>query len=315
MSKKSDAVTNLYSTPYKSIFDEEYKFIPTGYPTVDNYMNDLPTKKVSVVTGVPKEGKSTFLHKAVLHAIDKGHRVLLIDGEHDRDTLINKLYQIVIGNEPKCFNKRKLNKMEFIEPKPHVVDMIREWHKDRLTIFSKYLYPFGNLEELFAYVDKLVDAYKYDLVVFDNLMMLVDGPNVDKNENQSRFMKRVCDIAKFKNTHCIVVAHPNKGAQAGEPMGMYDVLGSSDIVNLVDYLIQIMRVYDKEEQADAYARIILNRTRGRNIGDIPLKFETSTDCLYEMDHEGNAVIDTFNWKNKGKQTDFKPLTDTDGYPF
>ena len=133
-------------------------------------------------------------------------------------------------------------------------------------------------------------------------MMLVDGPSSEKTENQSRFMKRVCDLSKAKNCHSIVVAHPNKGAQAGEPMGLYDVLGASDIVNLVDYLIQIMRVYDDDGEADAYCRIILNRTRGRNIGDIPLKFDKASESLLEMNRNGEPILDKFNWRGNGKQT-------------
>lgn len=296
------ALTDLYSTPYESIFDDNLKFVPTGYPTCDEYMNDLPTKKVTVITGVPKEGKSTFLHKAVIHAIDKGYRVLLIDGEHDKNTLVNKLYHMTIGNNRAAYTKKKLNKMEFLEPKPHVIEILREWHKDRLMIFNKYLSPFSTLDQLFEYIEPLVEEKGIDLVVADNLMMLVDGPNVEKNENQSRFMKRMCDLAKSKNCHCIIVAHPNKGARAGEEMGMYDVLGSSDIVNLVDYLIQIMRVYDDEVDVDAYCRIILNRTRGRNIGDIPLKFDKETESLCEMARDGTAIRSYVDWQREGKQS-------------
>ena len=298
------ALTDLYNTPYKSIFDTNARFIPMGYPTVDNYTNDLPTGKVTVITGVPKEGKSTYLHRGVLHAIDKGYRVLLIDGEHERDALINKLYHIVLGNEPNTNISKKLNKMNYIEPKPHILEMLREWHKDRLMIFNKYLSPFRTLEDLFSYVEPLVEKHKIDLVVYDNLMMLVDGPSSEKTENQSRFMKRVCDLSKAKNCHSIVVAHPNKGALAGQPMGLYDVLGASDIVNLVDYLIQIMRGYDDNDNASAYCRIILNRTRGRNIGDIPLVFDKASESLLEMNTFGEPIMDRFNWKNKGTQ---KPL--------
>ena len=299
------ALNDLYSTPYHSIFNNDSKFIPTGYPTVDEMMNDLPTKKVTVLTGIPKEGKSTFLHRSLLHAVDKGHRVLLVDGEHDQDTLINKLYGIVIGNEPNTFKRRKINKMDFIEPKQNVIAQLREWHKDRLMIFTKYLAPFNTLDELFSFIEPVIVEKKIDLVIFDNLMMLIDGASSEKVENQSRFMKRTCDMAKAKNCHCVVVAHPRKGAIAGQPMDMYDVLGSSDIVNLVDYLIQIMRVYHNPEEehdpADAYCRIILNRTRGRNIGNIPLHFDTETESLLEMNANGKGIEDKFDWRMEDKQ--------------
>lgn len=294
-------IRNLYKDPYKRISESDVKFIPIGIPTAENFMNDLPTKKVTLMTGVPKEGKSTALHRIALNAVDKGYKVLLIDGEHDQDTLINKLYTMVIGNEAKYYDKVKYNKHEIIEPKPNVVDILREWHKDRLTVFSKYLAPFDNLEDLHEFVQAYVDANDIDLVIFDNLMMLVNGTNVEKLENQSRFMKLTCDLAKGSNCHCIVVAHPNKAARQGEPMGIYDVLGNSEIINLIDYMVQIMRSYDETEEAHGYFRLMLNRTIGEYIGDIPLYFDRTRRCYFEMGSLGRPIIQDFDWKGEGEQ--------------
>jgi KaiC/GvpD/RAD55 family RecA-like ATPase len=301
MSKHNLGIRNLYNDPYKRITEGDVKFIPIGIPTAEGYMNDLPTKKVTLLTGVPKEGKSTVLHRVALNAVDKGYRVLLIDGEHDQDTLINKLYTMVIGNNAKYYDKVLMNKHHIIEPKPFVLDMLKEWHKDRLTVFSKYLSPFDDLEELHDFVEAYVDANDIDLVIFDNLMMLVNGTNAEKLENQSRFMKRTCDLAKSSNCHCIVVAHPNKSAQQGEEMGIYDVLGNSEIINLVDYMVQIMRSYDSEDEADGYFRLMLNRTIGENVGNIPLYFDKGIRCYFEMTRLGKALKYEFNWKGEGEQ--------------
>ena len=89
------ALINLQNHGYKRLDNSNSKYIPTGIVSFDNMTNDLPTKKVSMITGVPKEGKSTFLHRVCLNAIDKGYKVMIIDGEHDRDDLINKLYGMV----------------------------------------------------------------------------------------------------------------------------------------------------------------------------------------------------------------------------
>lgn len=295
------ALRNLYKDPYERLSTGDVKFIPTGIYSADIMMNDLPTKKISVVTGVPKEGKSTFLHRVALNAVDKGFNVLLIDGEHDQNTLVNSLYSMVIGNTPKAYDLVKYNKIDIYEPKPHILEMLKEWHKERLLIFSKYLAPIDNLEELFVFTEKIVKEKSIDLVIFDNLMVLVNGTQAEKNENQGRFMKRTGDLAKFQNTHCIVVAHPNKGAVQGEDMDIYDVSGNSEIVNLVDYLIQIRRDYSSEDSADGYMRILLNRTVGANIGDIPLKF-VPHEGLFEMRRDATPVKYEFDWKREGNQS-------------
>lgn len=296
------ALNDLYSSPYKGIIDSDTKFVPTGIKSLDYMTNDLPTKKITCVTGVPKEGKSTFLHRIALNAVDKGYKVLLIDGEHDQNDLINKLYTMAIGSSPNAFDMKTYNKAQVIVPRKDTIKLLREWHKDRLMIFTKYLAPMKSLDQLFEFTKSIVNTFDIDLVIFDNLMTLIDGPSVEKIENQSRFMKRTCDLSKFNNCHCIVVAHPNKGAIQGEPMGIYDVLGSSDIVNLTDYLIQVMRSYSPRDEADAYIRVLLNRPYGKNIGDIPLKYDRQSQSLFEMDTDGTANIYELNWQgNRGEQ--------------
>jgi twinkle protein len=302
------ALRNLYDTPYKRLTEGDVKFIPIGIPGAEKLMNDLPTKKITVITGVPKEGKSTVVHRIGLNAVDKGFRVLLVDGEHDQETLINTLYGMVIGGTPNAYEKLPYNKIELLEPKQHVVDMLREWHKDRLLIYSKYLDPIDNLELLFDFIEKVVVDNKIDLVILDNIMVLVNGKQVEKNENQGRFMKRTSDLAKFKNCHCIVVAHPSKLAKQGEDMEIYDVSGNSEIINLLDYLVQIRRDFTNDN-ADGYFRIMLNRTVGANIGNIPLKFVPYRG-LFQMDLSGKAITYEFNWQNEGKQEKFVTTNDS-----
>jgi KaiC/GvpD/RAD55 family RecA-like ATPase len=308
--EQSKALFNFNEVTPQHFKREDIRYIPTGLNSFDNLTNDLPTKKVTLVTGVPKEGKSTFVHRIALNAIDRGFRVLLIDGEHNREDIIQRLYSMVIGGQEHTYTAEDNNKFKIYVPKRKTLELLKNWHKDNLFVFNKYLAPIDNLEKLFEFINEIVEKNKIDLVIADNLMVLVDGVSSEKVENQSRFMKRICDLAKFKNCHCIVVAHPNKNAKQGEPMGIYDVLGSSDIVNLIDYLVQIMRSYDPSEQADAYARLILNRTKGRNIGDIPLKFDNKRDALFEMKLDGKALEYDFNWQNEGKQEQFVPTNDS-----
>lgn len=285
---------------YKGFKNDDVRFIPTGLDALDALINDLATKEVTVITGRTKEGKSTFIHRIMLNAIDNGFKVLLIDGEHNRTFLINQLYRMVIGGEPHTYNAVRYNKKTMYQPKPLTLELLNNWHKDKLTIFTKYISPIKDLNELFQFTETYVKTFGIDLVIYDNLMTLVDGTQVERNENQSQFMKRVVDMAKGQNVHCIVAAHPNKESKSTPLMNVYDVSGSSDIVNLCSNLIQVMRSYDPEEPYDGLVRLMLNRLYG-DIADIPVQYEAKRNCLFQMSNINEPMTYEFNWKGEGEQ--------------
>jgi len=296
-------IRNPYYDKYEPISKGGTLFIPIGMPTLSKMTNDFETRRVTVITGPPKEGKSSVVHQIYLNSVDKGFGSVLLDGEHDQSWLLNTLYRKVIGVSPNTFTRVPYHKKYILEPTQAGLDMLMEWHKDRMTIISKYLMKhIDTLDQLFTFIGDVVVKYKCKLLILDNLMTLVEGTQAEKNENQSRFVKRVCELAKSHNIHCIIVAHPNKGAIPGGDMGIYDVSGASEIVNLVDFLIHIKRNYEKneEDEPDGWARLLLNRPWGE-VGDVPLRFDTQRRTLYEMNGLGNAISYDFNWQGKGKQ--------------
>lgn len=284
------------------------KFIPTGILGVDNILNDLATKEVTIVTGRTKEGKSTFVHRIALNAIDKGFSVLLVDGEHNQTFLINHLYRMVIGSTPNAYRKVIYNKKSMIVPKDYILVTLNEWHKDKLHIFTKYLADIKSLDEMFEFTRMQARTFKADLIIWDNIMSLVDGTQAEKNENQRKFMQRAAEMAKEENVHCIVVAHPNKESKHEPKMNVYDVAGSSDIVNICTSMIQIMRNFDitDQEPYDGLARVMLNRLYGA-VGEFPLKYDQEQRCLFEMNSFGEAIKKELNWMKRGEQTRWQKL--------
>lgn len=298
-------VRMLSSNPYQYVTKSNTKFIPLGTTKLAEAMNDLPTGKMTVVTGYPKDGKSTWLHQMALTAVDKGCKVLIVDGEHRQEELISDLYTKVIANAPNSYMKVKYNKKYVLEPTLPTLKLLTDWHKDNLIIFSKYLssLKFDNLDEIFSFTERVVKTYGIDLVIWDNLMTLVEGTQAEKFENQSRFMKRATDLLKSTNTHGILVAHPNKNVKPGERMTIYDVLGSSDIVNLTDYLIQVMRNHKKEfhSDIDGWVRLILNRPYGETL-EVPMRYKAKSKSLFEMDKDGEPIEYEYGWLGEHEQT-------------
>lgn len=293
---------NLTRTPYQRLTKSDVKFIPTGIDSIDNELNDLESKRVTLFTGRPGEGKSTVVHRIALNAIDNNHRVLLVDGEHDTNYLVNNLYTKVIGHDKQLYDLVKYNKKYIKEPKKHVLDMIENWHRNKLLIYSKSDGGISRLDELFEMFVDVVKKGKIDLVILDNLMSLLDSQGADQNEAQSIFMRKCHDLAVNYNCHIILVAHPNKGATKGESIDYYQISGTADLVNLADNIIQVRRV--EEGMVHGYAEIHKNRGYG-TYKKVPLHYYKDTNALYEIHgEEFNAKL--FNWKREGTQTEWQP---------
>ena len=296
---KIKGLRDLIKNPYSGLTNKNVKFIPTGIDGIDDELNDLESRRTTLVTGRPGEGKSTFVDRVGLNAIDKGFRLLLVDGEHDQDVLINNLYKKVIGNEQGAFNLVKYNKKYLKEPKKEVQTLLNKWHEDKLFIFSKGDSEIKNLTALFKSIIDIVKTKKIDLIILDNLMSLIDAGSETMNALQSEFMKATHYLAINENCHVIIVAHPNKTAHKGESIDYFQVSGTADLANLADNIIQIRRNFKEEDSADAYIEIHKNRGYG-TFKESPLYYDKETSSLYEIVN-GQATSRKFNWKEISKK--------------
>jgi len=312
------ALRNLGAEPYKAISIGDTKFIPTGIDSSDNITNDLMSRTITVITGQTEEGKSVIVHRTALNAIDKGYRVLIVDGEHNQDFLINKLYKMVIGNNESYFEYKKFNKHKIKEPKPHILEMLQAWHGDKLWILSKKQLNNDikkNYVTLLAYVDKIVKTNKIDLIIYDNMMSLVSSAAAEKNEAQSEFIKAVIDMNEKHNSHSIVVTHIRKGTyDRGEDVSIYNINGTSDIPGLADNIMIVRRNFkkshvkkDDNDIGEPDGWLGLRKVRANSIHkDIPLYYDKETDSLCEI-RNGSYIVKVYNWKKEGDQLEWEQM--------
>ena len=303
-------IRSLKQTKYKGINTKSYKFIPVGYSTLSDSINDLMSGTVMVVTGRPSEGKSTFVHTILLNAIDKKFKVLLVDGEHPQEVLLSNLFRKAIGSEHGMYDKKKFNKLDVYEAKPHVQDMLNEWIQD-LHICSKYENDLSNFDDVFKLFESYVKEHDIDFIVADNLMSLIDSTQAEMNARQSKFMKKCSSLAKATNIPIVIVAHPNGTAMKGKKIDYYQISGTSDIANLAEVVVQIIKdpTNDNGEKlADGMIAILKNRY-GEKYDDIMLVFDQETHALCEQDGDTYSTI-RYNWRNEGKQQQWNKVDDS-----
>lgn len=291
----------MKQTKFKGVDTSKYKFIPVGYNKLSNSINDLMSGTLMVITGRPSEGKSTLVHTILLNGIDKGYKGLLLDGEHPQEILLMDLFRKVIGNERGLYTKSKLNKLDVYTPKPLVQEKLDEWISD-LHICSKYENDLSNFDNVFELFKLYVEKENIDFIIADNLMSLIDSTQSEMNANQSKFMKKCSSLAKSANIPIVIVAHPNGGAVQGKKMDYYQISGTSDIANLADVIIQVIKNPTNEGGeiiADGMLGILKNRY-GNCYDDILLAFDDDTHSLCEQDGDTYNTIG-YNWRNEGKQ--------------
>lgn len=310
---KIEGRRDLDKQPYRGISEGVGKYIPTGIISVDYALNDLAPGMTTLVSGRSNGGKTTFMRQVIANAIDKGNKVYLMNGENNPEMYLNELYQSVIGRDDDNYDYVKINKRMKKEPKPIVLDMLKDWHRGKLVMFNKGESKLKNIKDLLAMLEMEIKLNTYDLVVIDNLMSILSVQAAEKNEQQADFMQNLCNLAQVNRVHIVLVLHPNKTYQKGMDMDFEHISGTSDLYNKADNIIAVMREEDKDVIASGIhgkIKVLKNRYYS-DLPSVNIFFDVATGLLHELDDEGNALAYSFNWNGKGVQIDgFKEMLKT-----
>lgn len=286
---------NLSKAEYKKITQSDNIFIDCGIDGVDDELNGFEGGRVTLITGRPGEGKSTFVHRVALYAVSNGFGTLIVDGEHDMNNLRNNLHIKLIGMDSTLYDRVRYHRKEIKQPKKHVYEMLQKWSSDKLWVYSKSEGQIKNLDNLFRLYSEMIKVHDIKFIILDNLMTLLDHQGDDQNKAQADFMNKCHDLAINAGVHIVLVAHPNKSAQKGQSIDYYQISGASELVNLADNVIQIVR--SEGEEYDGFAEILKNRGYGV-YKKVYLDYDKSTGALVEH----GVAPKRIDWRNEGKQS-------------
>ena len=274
--------------------NKEIKFIPFGIETIDTATNQLETKRVSLVSGRPGEGKTTLVEQIQNIALDKGFKVFRVDGEHNISTIRNNSYRKILSRHKEAYDIEKYNMKYRIVPKPDVVEALDKWHGDNWIVYSRTEGKVSTVDELFKMMYDISKVNDIDLIILDNLMSLLDCSSIEKNEKQADFMKRCQTLANMHNLHIILVAHPNKTAGKGQELDFFQISGASELINYADNVFYISREYDEVkllEGISGYIAILKNRGYG-DLKKIEVFYDKETSEIIER---GCLTKSGINW--------------------
>lgn len=232
----------------QTVRDEELIAIPTGILKLDKLIKGLILGETTLLSGINASGKTLFLNTLALNAVQKGFNVALWSGELQSFRLKSWIAQTAAGK----MNVSKIEGSEYAyEANSDVLPKIGQWLNGKLFIYNN---NYGSVyEQLIKDVSDCIDQNKTRFIILDNLMAIsLDNKVGDKNEKQKQLILELSDLAKKKNVHILLVAHPRKEANF-TLLRKESISGTSDLTNVVQNLLLIHRVgQDFEKRATEF---------------------------------------------------------------
>jgi len=230
---------------------DDYTAIPTGYYMLDKVLMGMLLGEVTLLSGNNSSGKSSWMNCVMLNAIERGFKVAVWSGELPPTKMKEWIYQAAAGLPYTTKNHNYENVYDVDEKAAKRID---KWIDGKLFLFNN---DYGNRWlQILSDMEEIIDKENTQLIVCDNLMALnIDDKQGDKNDKQKQFILDVVNLAKKKNVHIVIVAHPNKAAYA-TLLRKESISGTSDLTNAVQRVMIIHRVNEdfKKRAAEFFGK-------------------------------------------------------------
>lgn len=223
----------------KELNPTEMDGFEVGIKQLDDELMKIFTGGVTLLTGLPSAGKTTFLNQVVLRAMDSGYKTFLFSRELLNGMSKGWFAQVAAG-------RRNMSPIKLGNGKDFYV--VNEDAKKQITshyddMFFIYKDEEENSEDkLFESMELCATKKGIRLFIIDNLLTVsLNSDGTDNNKAQTDFMNRLIRFSMQYDVVVLTVAHPRK-LQSGVDIGLFDISGSQNIVNLATRTISLKRV-------------------------------------------------------------------------
>ena len=201
--------------------------------TLDGLIGGFNKSELTVWTGGNASGKSTLVSQLGLAAITEGFKVAMFSGEMTASRV--REWVLLQAAGPENVQQDRLNRNHYCL-KPGVEAKLDAMLDGKLSIYDN---DFGtDWEVVLKTIKDWVIANEASVVIIDNLMALDIPVTNDKNDMQSRIVKRFSALAKELNVHVHFICHPRK---TDSFLRKGDISGTADITNVADNVIIVHR--------------------------------------------------------------------------
>ena len=242
---------------YYKLGDYEYSTnskerVLSGINRLDELIKGFEMGCITIWTGLTNSGKTTLMTMLTKQTIEQKEKVLYFNGEQTKDDFKNNLY------------KQSVNK-DYISAKRYKQTGIVDYFVDNAKaqeledIYGENLFLYNNnmkrtIDFLLEAMNEVRTKYGVKVFILDNFMQ-IDTTSSDEYREQKDIMEKLRTFAVNNNVHIHLVAHPRKIDKLQTRITIYDVLGSSNLVNKAYNVISIIRTDNLNEDDYEYKRL------------------------------------------------------------
>lgn len=207
---------------------------------------------ITIWTGFTNAGKTTVMIMLAKKTIDQGERIFFFNGEQTKEDFKNNLYI-------QSSSFKDLEMKQFRNSCVFDTFVKKEKAIELEKIYGNKIYIYNNevnkdINTLLYAMEELRRTQKINVFFLDNFMQ-IDMKNDNVFQEQTDIMEKLRTFAVNKKVHIHLVAHPKKIERFQTRLTLYDIAGSSNIVNKAYNIISIIRVDTLKKDDKDYKRL------------------------------------------------------------
>lgn len=267
---------------------------------------------ITIWTGFTNAGKTTVMTMMAKKTIEQGQRVFFFNGEQTKEDFKNNLY--IQSAETK-----DLMRVQYKNSCVYDTFITKEKAYELEKKYGNKIFIYNNevkkdINTLLYAMEEVRRKEKIRVFFLDNFMQ-IDMTSDNIYQEQTDIMEKLREFAINKNVHIHLVAHPKKTERFQTRLTLYDVAGSSNLVNKAYNIISILRMDNIKKIPKDYEKIqselteehydinevdtVLDilKTKGERCGLVGLKYDKVKKTYTE-----SPILTSENYekeKNKG----------------
>ena len=305
-----ELISGAKDVPVKSVVDyseiEELDIsqmdgVQTGIKPLDSELIKIFYGTLTILSGRPGSGKTSIIDQTIARTIDSNKSVFLFSKEMPERMSANWFNTIIAGRRNMEEKSSKDGHKYYVVPYK-TQKIMQEYYNRKLFIYRDS--EPNDVQSVLKSAEECVRKFGCKLIVLDNLMMIdLHCTEADKNQAQTDFINDLIKFAAKFNVAVVLIAHPRKTQDQNSDIEMYDISGSSNIINLAMRSIGLRRV-SKKEKSDSKSRwgkydvvltVIKDRLLGKADFQMGLWYDLTSRRFYTDYEEYDAQ---FAWDKK-----------------
>lgn len=301
-------IANAKDTPVPSLIDfadvkeidlSDIEGITVGINDIDKEIMRLFYSSLTILSGTPGSGKTSFLCQLAAQSIDQDKPVWMFSREMP-DWLTKNWIEYILAGNRHITQFQSNNGAAYWKVNEDAKREISRHYREQLMIYRD---QFSNkLQDLQTSMEDSARKYGSKLFIIDNLMTVdLDATSESMNEKQTEFVQWLIQFAMKYNVATVLVCHPRKLQPGVTNVGMYDISGTSNIINLAHRAFGLKRVTKAEKEGvrkldnsgwkvkpvkyDVRFEIIKDRLRGKSNLEVGLYYDVPSRRFFTTPEE------------------------------